>query len=586
MPFRDNEIRIFEVKKLGEYPVIAKLPVSHFIEAVKFSPDGNQFATIDCNGHASVYTIASDSFRPSDPILLKSEPCTRRQGCFEISWSPSFLSFLAASERVMTYNRSNWDSVYMNCFNEDVYSFSMVSDKLAFLLSPSGISAIATQTEKPFCKLLASEAYLQIDKQSTQNSFEVNQSELCALSDSKLLLILHKGKVPFVHTFKATISSDDLNAGKTRTPVAGVNNSKSGTLEKLAQKKQRKQIVDFDSEEEAESMLDNEADLGSEDAETDPEDSMSVTSEHLSERSEASQDDDLDLSPKFDYHSRVAHPLVQSGSTPWRNLQRFMAYNGVGFVTARRDSENLEIFNYDIELMDRGTHKPIRFSEAIEYELAALSEAGVLFANQSSIHFIPLADRKQSWTVEMKPNSKPVLVAVSSEHCYVALKRGVINVYTVGGIFLKTFVCPAEPVSMVASPTELAFFGQDSQGITCHILNAQTGVQVSSSRVLLFTTSQDEISWCGFNSAGVLAAFTTSARMLLRLTRSGEQWTEVLDLASHSDIQIAWPCYFDVMSMSVIKCSFEERIPDPYPPKPMTEIFFAIPEAPDTVIEE
>ncbi len=571
---RNNEIKMIEVKQPGEYPIVAKLPVSHFIEAVQFNPEGTQFATVDCNGNASVYSITGESLRPADPILLKSEPSAKRQGFFQLSWSSSYLSVLCGSERVNIYKRADWSPIYLNHFGEDVYSYALVSDKLAYVMSPSGITATTPLSERSICKLLASSVCDQISVSDAKiSAFEVDRCEVCAISESKLLLLNQKNCT--IYPVNASISADDLITEKPK-PTSIQKKGKFEKLESLS-KKRRQELI----EEEAEADEDEEEEDGEE--LEDEEDSQEEISGDEREASDVESDQSIEEKPigKSSFLPAVK-PVVQLGSTNWRNMQRFMAYNGVGYVTVRRDSDNYDMFNYDIELMDRGTHRPIRFSEAIEYELAALSEAGVLFANRNSIHFIPLADRKQTWTLEMKHNSVPVLVAVGLEYCYVVLKRGVVNMYTISGVFLRSFVCPAEPLSIVANADEVSFFSQDVDGVTCYSLNPQTGAQLSSSRVLI----RDELIWCGFNSVGVLAAFTFNGRMLIRLTNNGHQWIEVLDVRSNLDIKRAWPCYFDVMSVSVINCSFEDAVPDPYPPKAMTELSFCIPEAPDSAIEE
>lgn len=563
------------------------MPVSHFIQAVEFNAEGTQFATVDCNGNTLVYTIEGDDLRPSDPIFLKTETTSKRSGYFGLSWSPRFLAVLSGSEKIQIFERSTWTPTQYHTMPEDIYSFSLISDKLAFMTSPTGISAWSLEAQRisSICRLTAENISEQINKFQI---FEAGQMEFCAVSASKSLLLVHANET--VYSVNAAISPQDLDIDSKKERSSATAKTKSIKAEKLEKlsKKQRNQFTsdeaeatDGEEEDDADEMDEGE-DLDDEMEEDNDMMNFSENDAHNGETdADAVDDEEMSNVGEIDAVVRKRHAVIQPGRTPWRHLQRFLAYNSVGYVTARQDSENMSLFNYDIEFMDRGSYKPIRFSEEIEYDMATLNESGVIFANETSVHFIPLADRRQTWTIQMRPNSKPVLVALGSEHCYVVLQRGVINIYTIGGIFLRSVVCPSEPLSIVASNSELAFFSQDAQGITCNLLDPRTGAESCSSRVLVGT---DAITWCGYNYAGVLAAFTSSGRMLIRLA-SG-QWTEVLDLSGHADIQVAWPCYFDVMSMSVIKCTFEDAFPDPYPPKPMTEVPFCIPEAPDAATEE
>ena len=79
------------------------------------------------------------------------------------------------------------------------------------------------------------------------------------------------------------------------------------------------------------------------------------------------------------------HPVVQPCCTEWRNLQRYLAYNNHGFVTARSSLEDESVFNYDIEFMDRSANNPIRFEDKIAYNLASLSEKGAVLLQMGRV---------------------------------------------------------------------------------------------------------------------------------------------------------------------------------------------------------
>lgn len=105
------------------------------------------------------------------------------------------------------------------------------------------------------------------------------------------------------------------------------------------------------------------------------------------------------------------HPIVQVCCTAWRNLQRYLAYNNYGFITARSSLDNENVFNYDIEFMDRSSNNPVRFEDKISFNMASLSEKGAAFASNGSgacLHYVSLKNSGDSWTIPMSLGTEPI----------------------------------------------------------------------------------------------------------------------------------------------------------------------------------
>lgn len=570
------------------FAVLSKIPSVAIIAAIEFSPDGSSLATLDIKGNINVYSLNGLSLKL--PALKTLKTTTVGQDAkMSLSFTTNHLIAHCGTDFIASYDRTNWNEAPLvnshgskSLTDETFFAFPL-NDQVLVRAAVGGIRLISLVRNEEFYRLKSKKLSYSLIGKSKEVELDIEEKgsySLCAASAEKL--IIYDNKTSMLLSFNVIINNDDVQIpAEEPEPISKkekiIKAEPQKSIKSESKKTSKKAIVSDDEE---------SATIG--DAEFDKETpyiGSEVEYDGMSMASEADAGDDVgDEEEPFDFPAPLKkHQLIQPGRTPWRNLQRYLGYNCVGFITARRDTDNLILYNYDIEFTDRSLHKPVRFSDEVGYEAATLNENGAIFASQFKVHYISFHDSQQSWTIEMVPNSVPVLVALSRDYCYVLLSRGILNIYTQSGLLQASVCCPAQPVSLLAFEEELVFFGQDFAGVSCYRLDAPTGTQLSCSRVMVDET--DALIWSGYNEAGLLAAFTQNGRMLLRLTEGGDRWTEILNTAIIPDVKLVWPVYFDVTSLSAVRCNHDEIFPDPYPAPHVTEIPLQIPEISPDLIE-
>lgn len=537
------------------FAVLSKIPSVAIIASIEFSPDGTSLATLDIKGNINVYSMNGLSLKLPGFKTLKTV-AVKQDAKLNLSWAGNYLIAHCGTDFVASYDRTNWVESRLalptgsNSNPDESYFVFPLTDKVLVRSGVGGIRLISLPRSEEICRLNSKDmSYTPVGKNDQVSiAIEMNSAySLCSASPDKL--VIYDNIRNMLLSFSVSVDPADVEARKVSKKILVSDDEKEG--------------IESECEEDAD-LDEDMSDFISEDDEDD-----------ISMNSDASSD--IGVKDNTTAPATVKkHELIQPGRTPWRNLQRYLAYNIVGFITARRDTDNLALYNYDIEFMDRSTHKPVRFSDEVVYEVASLNENGAIFASNAKVHYISFQDPQKSWTIEMVPNSMPVLVALGREYCYVLLSRGILNIYSQSGLLQATVCCPAQPVSLVAFEDELVFFGQDSAGVSCYRLDSRTGAQLSCSRVMVDNT--DALIWFGYNYAGLLAAFTQCGRMLLRLTEGGDRWTEILNTSTNPDLKLAWPVYFDISTLSAVLCKHDEIFPDPYPAPHVTEIPLQIPE--------
>lgn len=537
---------------------MSKIPSVAIIASIEFSPDGSSLATLDIKGNINVYSMNGLSLKLPAYKTLKTV-AVKQDAKLSLSWAGNYLIAHCGTDFVASYDRTNWVENRLalptgsNTNPDESYFVFPLTDKVIVSSGVGGIRLISLPRSEEICRLNSKDmTYTPVGKHG-QVSIEIEMNgtySLCAASSEKLAV--YDNGTNMLLSFYVFVDPADVEARKVSKKIVVSDD------EKEEHEQEDEQDVDLD--EDMDGFISGD----------DDEDGISMNSD---------ADDDIGIEKKAFKEAPAAvkkHELIQPGRTPWRNLQRYLAYNIVGFITARRDTDNLALYNYDIEFMDRSAYKPVRFSDEVVYEAASLNENGAIFASHAKVHYISFQDSQKSWTIEMVPNSMPVLVALGREYCYVLLSRGILNIYSQSGLLQASVCCPAKAVSLVAFEDDLVFFGQDFSGVSSYRLDSRTGAQMACSRVMVDDT--DALIWFGYNYAGLLAAFTQCGRMLLRLTEGGDRWTEILNTSTNPDLKLVWPVYFDVSSVSAVLCKHDEIFPDPYPAPHVTEIPLLIPE--------
>lgn len=370
---------------------MSQIPTTHFVRSICFSEDGSSFALLQVDGILKIFKFTESNPAPQLSNTLIG-PKTNVFGKFQISWKDGVLGVLYGGEVLRFYDSSNWTIKSEMGIDQNLISLELVSKRAAIISSEDGNVSIFSITRN---KILKSVQYENIESCSLAFA---NESFGCLFNSQKsdlypIKLSMHDED--FVEKKSVEISFDE----------------KKRKLEKISKKNKIISDEAEASEEETEeegNENEEEEDFESENELDDEIKDRDIDSNASNSDVEASEIDEVGSSVKF---VREKHPIVQPGCTPWRNLQRFLAYNNVGFITARRQLEQEGVFNYDIEFMDRSAHAPIRSSEEVPYSLASLYEKGAIFASQgigACLNFVSFDNPAENWKMFMAAGSEPI----------------------------------------------------------------------------------------------------------------------------------------------------------------------------------
>lgn len=339
------------------------------------------------------------------PQLLKTllGPKCDLDGNLQISWKGDLMSVLYGGKMVRIYETDNW--TLLSEFNgKTMFSFELLSKDVGLITQlPSEIALYS---------VAKNEIIESIDYKGLENcsSCVIGYDEkfACVFSDSLLYSIdLHINhadlKIKPQNLLKTKLMGKEFEREKKKQQSKSYKRSKfideSALSFSSEDEEMNEEIDDISSDEEL--SRGNASDNDSQDS-------------RLMSEIENETDNDLDteeIKSKERSQNRLLHPIVNPGCTPWRNLQRYIAYNNIGFITVRRQIENDSIYNYDIEFMDRNSHKPIRFSDEVSYSLGSLDEHGAVLASGgvgSCIHYISFRNSLDSWTISLSLGTEPI----------------------------------------------------------------------------------------------------------------------------------------------------------------------------------
>lgn len=569
-----------------EFPVLNQIPSTHFVRSICFSENGTNFAMLQVDGILKIFKIIENNPAPQ-LIKTLTGPKSDINGNLKMSWKDRSLGVLYGGNVLRVYETENWTIKSEMSLSPPSYHFELLSSSAALISTQDGY--ISTYSI-PQSRILKSSKYSgNLDGCSIAGA---NEQFSCIFDPEKSDLF----------SIKMDFAFEDLEE------VNSLEMSKKNDRKMKKEKKARKSfIVDEtmdsdenqseDDEEEDVDNLDDRSDISQDEIGDDNDNSGSDLEESLN----GSFNESLNQT----VYTAKRHPVIQPCCTPWRNLQRYLAYTNVGFITARRqlDDESENAINYDIEFMDRNAHNPIRFSDSVSYSMAALNEKGAVFASEkpgSWLKFVSFENPEDSWNITAEDS---ILVGVNSANVFVVNSRGIINIFTLSGLLRSSATCPGRPISLICPDgKEIYLFTEDSEGILCYRLDSRCGgVSRGSqgSRVLLRSSSSsssaaaeedNQIIWCGLSFSGVLGAFTSSGKLLILLTGgSCDRWTEILDTSKilSDKFEQAWPVYFDVNVLSAVTCKISDSYPDPYPAPHVIDFKFKIPElSSDDSLEE
>ena len=317
---------------------------------------------------------------------------------FQLSWKENVLAVLYGGEYLRVYEAENWtiksEMSIQNCLN-----FELISKEAAFLTFSTGEMAIYSIERN---QIISTANYQGGDEKEFENcSIAICNENFASIFDPKrsdLFLI------------KIKINSNDLIKVEDKNmKLSKLSRNESSKSSKI--KKTKKGL--FAKEEESDTGSGHESDHES-GQEDDSVNEYGSENDHNSDM-EGSEDENMGFESDNRQESelvRKLHPVIQPCCTPWRNHQHYLAYNNVGFITARRSlDQDKTVFNYDIEFMDRSAHQPIRFSNEISFKAASLSEKGAIFVSDGAgagLHYVPFDSPTETWNVPLSLGTEPI----------------------------------------------------------------------------------------------------------------------------------------------------------------------------------
>ncbi|KAJ2808789.1 DNA polymerase alpha accessory factor Mcl1 [Coemansia guatemalensis] len=300
----------------------------------------------------------------------------------------------------------------------------------------------------------------------------------------------------------------------------------------------------------------------------------------------------------------------QPGSTPWVNSRRYLAFNLVGSVTAiAQDASHNTV---EIEFFDKSLHRDLHFSDSFKFSMAALSDAGCLFATTSrelaNDHSLRTADADDvsvlsyrgfaswstsaDWMFKLPPKEHPRCIAASSHGAAAITSQGMLRLFSCGGVQRHVASLPNRAVTCVAR-NDLLLVVLEAPGAIKSTAGAR---RVEYEYILLSLDGQTrvaagacpvspaaEIVWAGFSEEGHPAS-CDSKGMLRVLHRywSGPHasWVPVLDTrrlsrerGKHENF---WPVALSARQFIVVTCRGKSRFP-PFPRPILDELDVEIP---------
>jgi hypothetical protein len=381
--------------------------MDHIVKSISFSESGNQLALLQADGLLKIFKIIENNPAPQLFKTLSGGPKRNMKGKFQISWKENVLGVLYGGQVLKFFDSSSDEFKIISeseiIFNSNSLSnhFELLSKNCALISSKSDDKISIFSIVKN--QIISSVSYKNIEKCSIA---ALNEKFACIFDSTKSDLF----------TIKISIDSIDLKDSKMKSY------EKKKKLEIL---KRKNKFIDDSCEDDGEGSEDDEE----EEEEGDSEDIEDEGNDHVGVRfsddeegesidnNNGSSDEDIDNNDEFDnneynYTPQVIkkHLVVQPCCTPFRNLQRFLAYNNVGFITCRQElDENL--FKYDIEFMDRSYHQPVRFEEGISYDLASLCEKGAVFASKgvgAELKYKSFENLEESWNFPLPLETEPI----------------------------------------------------------------------------------------------------------------------------------------------------------------------------------
>lgn len=257
-------------------------------------------------------------------------------------------------------------------------------------------------------------------------------------------------------------------------------------------------------------------------------------------------------------------------NTPYQENCRYLAWNAVGKVIARRDPLNHSSVSIDVDFADSRHHRPIHFTDDYSLEMASLHDSGCVFANHSTLLYMPTV--LSSWTLKVNTvlefeegeEERIVSVACNQSHIY-CLTNLHFRIMNTSGCQLAIISVPGTPLSVTANDNVgLVIYGE-SESIKSVLIDNR----LAFSQPMVITKHQPI--WCGTSLSDDCELFGVLDVKGHFYTYTHDHWTCI-----HKQALKLWPVFFTTKHLHAVVLH-DTIYPDILPVPLVSEIVWSVP---------
>ena len=233
---------------------------------------------------------------------------------------------------------------------------------------------------------------------------------------------------------------------------------------------------------------------------------------------------------------------IQPGSTSTVLGRRYLAYNNLGCIISRAESDHNIV---DVVFHDTSEYRR-RFSPLSDYfgfTMGSLSKNGALYASPSSenapstIVYRPFESwsANSDWTISLDSSEDAVSIAAGTSCCVVGTSARMVRLFTTTGLQTSVMAMPGDVVAVFAQDT---YFGvvyhaspadNGDQNLKVSTYDFESAQKLTDAAVSLSPSSN--LAWVGFSEEKALA--TCDSKGILRAFNPefGGTWTPIFDSA-------------------------------------------------------
>eukprot|EP00803_Ostreobium_quekettii_P000122 evm.model.scf_11.1 EVM.evm.TU.scf_11.1 scf_11:136-8515(+) len=298
--------------------------------------------------------------------------------------------------------------------------------------------------------------------------------------------------------------------------------------------------------------------------------------------------------PAVSPNSLLPQKPIQPGSTPEAHDGNpfFLCFNEIGRIVMKRmEGQNaVQVDVKDSSLM------PVRIPVLTDYfgfTLGALSERGAVYASPRTAscpstivyrHFNSWTTNSD-WSVGLPEDDEAMCLAAGTAFVAVATSQCLLRVWSPHGVQLQVIALSGTPVALAAHKSQLAvvWHGPASglsceQNLICAVYDLTTEQQVNCGRLPL--SARSSLSWLGFSTDGVLAAYDSHGVLRIQGHGLGAAWVPIFNASrERKGSEHFWLVGLDAVRVRCVVCPGQTPHPVVKPGPIISEFRLFVPAA-------